>query len=257
MDDLAVLRMFHRLGIRYITLTWNNSNNWADSSEPDQSRYGNLGPHGGLTDFGKDVVKEMNRLGVIVDCSHVHDDTFWDVIEVSTKPIIISHSCCYALNDHNRNVKDDMLKALAKNGGVIGINFAPGFLSVEYRESSAKIRGELWSRYGEIRQKYQDDPEAQRAEVAKLRKWFREQVQQVPIGVLVDHIEHAAEIAGYDHIGLGSDFDGISDTPTMINDCTDLVYIVAELGKRGWSEENIRKFLGENFLRVIRENTGH
>jgi membrane dipeptidase len=150
-----------------------------------------------------------------------------------------------------------MLKALATNGGVIGINFAPSFLSVEYREASAKVRREMWSKYGEIRQKYQDDPEAQRAEVAKLRKWFREQVQQVPIGVLVDHIEHAAKVAGYDHIGLGSDFDGISDTPTMISDCTDLVYIVAELGKRGWSEETIRKFLGENFLRVIRENTGH
>jgi membrane dipeptidase len=255
-DDLAVLRMYYKLGVRYMTLTWMNSNNWADASGPDQSRYGNLGPHGGLTDFGKEVIREMNRLGMIVDISHVHDDTFWDVIEITSKPVIASHSCAYGVNPHFRNLKDDMLKALAENGGVIGINFAPSFLSARYDEVNGPIREKMYARYRELQKTLDENSDEFKAEVAKLRAEMKETAWRVPLSVLVDHIEHVVEVAGVDHVGLGSDFDGIGDTPEKIEDCTDLVYIVVELRKRGWSEEDIRKVLGENFLRVIRENTG-
>lgn len=255
-DDLAVLRMYHRLGVRYMTLTWMNSNNWADASGPDQSEYGSLGPHGGLTEFGKEVIREMNRLGMIVDISHVHDDTFWDVIEVTTKPVIASHSCAWGINPHFRNLKDDMLKALAENGGVIGINFAPGFLSAEYEEKNGPLRDRIYGRYREMRKTMDENSDEYKQEVARLRAEMAEKAWRVPMSVLCDHIEHVVKVAGIDHVGLGSDFDGIGDTPEGIEDCTDLVLIVYELRKRGWSEEDLRKLLGLNFLRVIRENTG-
>jgi membrane dipeptidase len=256
LDDLAVLRIYYRLGVRYITLTWNNSNNWADASDPDQSHYGDIPHRGGLTDFGREVVREMNRLGMIVDLSHAHEDTFQDVIEVSTKPVIASHSCCYALNPHHRNLTDDQLKALAKNGGVIGINYFSSFLSKEYMEKMEPLYEARRAKMDELREKYKDDREAMRREIGELFRSLREQAPKVPLSVLVDHIEHAVNVAGIDHVGLGSDFDGISDSPEKLNDVSDIVWIVVELHKRGYSEEDIRKILGENFLRVIRENVG-
>ena len=257
MDDMALLRMYHRLGVRYITLTWNNSNNWADSSEPDQSHYGDIPHHGGLTDFGNEVIREMNRLGLIVDLSHAHEDTFWDVIEISTKPVIASHSCCYALNPHHRNLKDEQLRALAKNGGVLGINYFAGFVSQEYLKLSEPLWKEAREKMIELNEKYKDDSETLRAERMKLFQSMRERLPKVPLSALIDHIDHAVKIAGVDHVGLGSDFDGISAAPEKINDVTDIVWIVVELRKRGYSEVDIRKILGENFLRVIRANVGN
>lgn len=255
-DDLAMIRIFHALGVRYMTLTWMDSNNWADSSGPDQSAYGNLPSRGGLTEFGEQVVREMNRLGMIIDLSHVHDDTFWDVMAIATKPVIVSHSCIWGINPHFRNVKDEMLTALAKNGGVIGINFAPDFLSAEYAKASEAVREQAMAEFNTVREQFKDDPDRQRAEWRRIRGEFRGKVQKVPMSVLCDHIEYAARVAGYDHVGLGSDFDGIGDTPEGLDDCTGLVNIVVELRRRGWSEENLRKFLGENFLRVLRANAG-
>ena len=210
-NDLRILRTYRRLGVLYMTLTWMNNNEWADGSGDSPSEYGeyygNIPDHGGLTDFGREVVREMNRIGMIVDISHVSDATFYDVMEVTTKPVIASHSCAWALNPHFRNIKDDMLRALARNGGVIGINFYPKYLS----------------------------PEGQIADVA----------------VVVDHIDHAVKIAGVDHVGLGSDFDGVGSLPQGLEDCSKMPAITAELVKRGYAETDIIKILGGNFLRVI------
>ena len=258
-DDIRVLRMFHKLGVRYMTLTWMNSNNWADASGPDQSRYGNKGPHGGLTKLGEEIVKEMNRLGMIVDISHVHDDTFWDVMKITTKPVIASHSCTWAVNPHFRNLKDDMLKALAKNDGVIGINFAAAFLSADYNKASEETRAKIEAEVMKLREKYKTEEEF-RKEARKIYRQLRDKYPSPPvpsIKVLVDHIEHAAKVAGYDHVGLGSDFDGIGDGWEGMDDITSLYKIVMELKRRDWSDENIRKFLGLNFLRVIKANAGY
>jgi len=251
-DDLAALRTFYRLGVRYMTLTWMNNNNWADASGPEQT----IPNHGGLTDFGREVVREMNRLGMIVDVSHVADSTFWDVIEVAKKPIIASHSCCYALNPHYRNLKDDELRALAKNGGVIGINYSPSFLSTRYWKESEKVREELRPKVEKLRKEYKDQPDVMRKKIMALYREARSKVKPVPLSVLVDHIDHAVKIAGVDHVGLGSDFDGISDTPEGLEDVSKLPNITRELLKRGYTEEEIRKILGGNFLRVLKANVG-
>ena len=252
--DIRLMRDYRRLGVRYLTLTWNNSNEFADSSTPDQSNYGDLPNRGGLTDLGRELVKEMNRIGVIIDVSHVHDDTFWDVIEVSSKPIIASHSCCWAINPVNRNLKDDMLKALVRNGGVVGINYYNGFLSKEYADATEGFWPTARAKREEIMEQYKDDEEAIRREWRKYVTEVRAGWPKVPMSVLVDHIDHVVKVAGIDHVGLGSDFDGISDAPVGLEDVTGMVNIVVELLRRGYSEEDIRKILGENFLRVIRAN---
>jgi len=252
--DIHALRMFRRLGVRYMTLTWNNSNELGDSSEEDQSRYGNLPHRGGLTDLGREVVREMNRIGMIVDVSHVHDDTFWDVIEVSTKPVIASHSCCWALNPVPRNMKDEMLRALARNGGVVGINYFSAFLSKEYAEAFKDFWTEARAEREELKKKYADDEDAFQREWRSYISNARAKGPKVTISLLVDHIDHVVKVAGIDHVGLGSDFDGISSAPEGLDDVTDLWRITAELRRRGYSEGDIRKILGENFLRVIRAN---
>jgi membrane dipeptidase len=258
-NNIRNLRMFYKMGVRYMTLTWMDSNEWADASGPDQSRYyGDYEVHGGLTEFGVEIVKEMNRLGMIVDISHTHDDTFWDVMETTTKPVIASHSCVYAINPHYRNIKDDMLKAMAKNGGVIGLNFAPGFLSAEYNENSNELRAIRQKEAELLEVKYKDDAATLETKMKELRAAYGKDMEQfrLPISVIGDHLEHIRKVAGIDVIGLGSDFDGIGDVPIGLEDCTGLVNIVIEMDKRGWSESDIRKMLGENFLRVIREVTG-
>jgi membrane dipeptidase len=251
-DDLATLRNFYLLGIRYMTLTWMNNNNWADASGPEQS----IPNHGGLTDFGRDVIREMNRIGMIVDVSHVADSTFWDVIEVTNKPIIASHSCCYALNPHYRNLKDDQLKALAKNGGVIGINYAPSFLSNRYFIESERLGRGIRPKVEELRKRYKDQPDVMWEKIMALYRENRGKIKPVPLSALIDHIDHAVKIAGVDHVGLGSDFDGISDTPIGVEDASKLLNITRELLKRGYTEEEVRKMLGENFIRVLKENVG-
>jgi membrane dipeptidase len=243
-DDLAVLRMYYRMGIRSMTLSHFRDNDWADSST-DTPR------HNGLTDFGKEVVREMNRLGMVVDVSHVSDKTFYDAIAVSSKPVILSHSSCRALSDVPRNVTDDMLRALAKNGGVIGINFGEGFISPK---DAAKLRSTIssMSEAPEMSGKTLDDYAAREYQ-RDLQGSFK---AAATIEDVVAHIDHAVKIAGIDHVGIGSDFDGITGPPRGLEDISKMPSLVAALLRHGYSEGDIKKILGGNTLRVIRAVTG-
>lgn len=219
-DSLSALRQFHRLGVRYMTLTHTNTNHWADSAgginNPPEKKFD------GLSDFGKEVVLEMNRLGMMVDISHVGDATFWDCIETSQAPIIASHSSCRALTDVPRNLTDEMLQAVGKKGGVVMINFFNGFINTEYAKPGA--------------------PPPTRA------------AQTATLDMLMAHFEHAIKIAGIDHVGIGSDFDGVDGLlPGGMEDVSKLPTITYELLKRGYSEADVRKVLGENLLRTMAE----
>ena len=244
-DDLGLLRLYAALGVRYLTLTHFLNNNWADSSTDRPA-------HDGLTPFGRDVVRELNRLGVLVDISHVADKTFHDALATTGAPVIASHSSCRALCDHPRNMSDDMLRALARNGGVIQINYEITFLSQEAR--SAKQAG---GRSVEL-----DDAELQRMcgedEACQILEGERRDRQAMEGGTLprvgfekiVDHIDHAVRVAGVDHVGLGSDFDGAS-MPLGMEDCSKLPRLTEALLARGYSEADVLKILGGNLLRVL------
>lgn len=252
-NDMHLLRDFYRLGVRYMTLTWSNTNEWADSSgDIDDPK---IQHHNGLTDFGKQVVLQMNRLGMMVDISHVADKTFWDAIATTKAPLIASHSSARALTNHPRNMTDDMLRAVAKNGGVVQVNFFSAFVDENYRKAYAA-------------QKNQEDA-AVKAYIEKLkaegkpvtfmdydhvwREWGAK-IPRPPLSALIDHIDHIAKVAGIDHVGLGSDFDGVSGaTPAGINSAADLPKITQALVDRGYSTEDIHKILGGNLLRVFRE----
>ena len=203
--DLGILRMLYRLGLRAMTLTWNERNQIADGAGEGRTK-------GGLTNFGVELVKEMNNLGMVVDVSHLNDAGFFDVIETTTKPIIASHSNCRAVCNHRRNLTDDMIKILADNGGVMGMNFAPSFVD-ENKENATLER-------------------------------------------VLDHVDHIVKVASVDNVGLGSDFDGIETTPKGLEDVTRMPYLTEGLLKRGYKEDDIRKVLGENFLRVFRQVIG-
>ena len=246
-SDLDTLRKFAGLGVRYLTLTHSGNDEWADSSTDTPA-------HNGLTDFGKDVVREMNRLGVIVDISHVSDKTFYDALEISKAPMIASHSSCRALCDAPRNMTDQMMKDLAAKGGVVQINYHVGFLSQEFRnvdeahpEIDKAIEVELQKRCG--------NNEACRViEGERLGREYVEQgkLPRVEWTKIVEHIDHAVKIAGIDHVGLGSDFDG-AKMPYGMEDATKLPKITDALLKKGYSEGDVKKILGENTLRVMTE----
>ncbi|HEU4387256.1 MAG TPA: dipeptidase [Blastocatellia bacterium] len=244
-NSLAALRMFHQLGVRYMTLTHTNTNDWADSSgDIDDPK---VIHHNGLTDFGREVVREMNRIGMMVDISHVSDKTFFDVIDTSKAPIIASHSSARALANHPRNMTDDMLRAVGKNGGVVMVNFYDGFLDGRKAQRAPLVR----AREREIRQQYPNDQARVEAELAK---WLAETGPgKTPLSVLIDHIDHIAKIAGIDHVGLGSDFDGVPLTglPEGMEDISKLPNITFELLKRGYTDQDVRKILGANLLRVM------
>lgn len=240
-DSLAALRVMYRLGVRYMTLTHNVATNWADAHRDEK--------HGGLTEFGKEVVREMNRLGMFIDISHVSVKTMNDALDVSTAPMIASHSGARGVNDHTRNVPDEVLKRIAKNGGVIMVNFYPSFLDArtnkEENERSARLKPQIDA----LQEKFKGD-----------RKAFDDAVRQLedanPIYVptyarIVDHIDHIKSVAGVDHVGLGSDFDGIPFLPAGMNGAEDLPLVTYEMLKRGYSETDIRKVLGENLLRAM------
>src|SRR5215813_7363667 len=244
-NSLATLREFHRLGVRYITLTWNNANDWADSNRESK--------HNGLTDFGKDVVREMNRLGMLVDVSHVGDKTMSDVLDISKAPIIASHSSARALSNVPRNIPDDLLKRIAKNGGVVQVNFYSVFVdtktvSPQSDERDARIKAQQAA----IDEKYKNDPERRAEESDKLEA--ANPLPPLPISKLIDHVDHIVKVAGIDHVGIGADFDGANDMPEGAQDVSMLPNITYELLKRGYSERDIRKVLGENFLRVFAES---
>jgi len=243
-DDLRVLRMYYQLGIRSMTLTHSRNNNWADSGTDTPA-------HNGLTDFGKEVVREMNRLGMLVDLSHVADKTFYDALAVTTKPVIVSHSSMRAISDVPRNVTDEMLWALAKNGGVIGINFGEGFVNPQDAEAlNSDIKTETAAL--QLTGRALDDYAAE-----DVRKLFGTRVKVVAtVEDVANHIDHAVKNAGIDHVGIGSDYDGISGPPNGLDDVSKMPALIAELLRRGYTERNLKKILGGNFLRVIREVTG-
>lgn len=241
-NSLHALRNFYRLGVRYMTLTHNVTHDWADShvTEP---------KHGGLNDFGREVVKEMNRLGMLVDISHVSVDTMNDVLDVTTAPIIASHSSARAINDHTRNVPDDVLKRVAKNGGMIMVNFLPAFLDARNRQEENDRAARLKPQVDALRAQYKDD---RQAFLAAQRKLYAENPVYVPSYTrIVDHIDHIKNVAGIDHVGLGSDYDGIGGLPTGMNGAEDTPLVTYEMLRRGYSETDIRKVLGENFLRAF------
>jgi membrane dipeptidase len=244
-DSLPTLREFYRLGIRYMTLTWNNTNNWADAGRGEKK-------HNGLNDFGKEVVREMNRLGMMVDVSHVSDKTMSDALDVSKAPIIASHSSARALSNVSRNIPDDLLKRIAQNGGVVMVNFYSAFVdTTTVSPQSAARSARLKQQQDEINEKYRNDPERRSEESDKLEA--ANPLPPLPISKLIDHFDHIAKVAGIDHVGIGSDFDGANDLPEGARDVSMLPNITYELLKRGYSEKDIRKILGENFLRVFGE----
>jgi membrane dipeptidase len=243
-NDLAVLRMYHRLGIRSMTLTHFRNTDWADAST-------DTPVHNGLTSFGKEVVREMNRIGMIVDVSHVADKTFYDVLSVTGKPVIASHSSCRALSNIPRNMTDDMIRALAKNGGVIGINFGEGFLNP--KDAGQLLSGIQKASAGpSLTGKALDDYAAERH-----RSSMR--AAKPAIATLDDavaHIDHAVKIAGVNHVGIGSDFDGISSPPRGLEDISKVAALKAAIRKKGYSDEDVKKIFGGNVLRVLREVAG-
>ena len=252
-NDMHLLRDYYRLGVRYMTLSWSNTNEWADSSGDINDP--KIEHHNGLTEGGKQFVLEMNRLGMLVDISHVADKTFYDVIAVTKAPVIASHSSARALTNHPRNMTDEMLRAVAKNGGVVQVNFYNAFIDDNYRKASeaqAKEREAAVKAYDD-RQKaagktvtYLDNDRIEREWAAK--------IPRPPLSALIDHIDHIAKVAGIDHVGLGSDFDGVSGaTPEGIDSAADLPKITQALLDRGYKADDIRKILGANLLRVFGE----
>ena len=258
--SLALLRQYYALGVRYMTLTWSNSNGWADSSgDIDDPSV----PHTkeGLSEFGKDVVYEMNRLGMMVDVSHVSDKTFFRTLIISRAPVIASHSSARALCDAPRNMTDDMLRALAHSGGpdskggVVQVNFYSAFISQDYRNAQKAQKPEV----DKAVQEYKDKAKAEGREVkyediAKIERQYADRIPRPPLSMLIDHIDHIAKVAGINHVGIGSDFDGVEgQLPQGIDSVADLPKITAALMQRGYSAEDCRKILGGNLLRVFRE----
>jgi len=243
-DSLSALRGFYRLGVRYMTLTHSVNGDWADSS-------GVSGPppepkHHGLSPFGEEVVHEMQRIGMLVDVSHVSDETVEDVLRVAKAPIIASHSSARALCDASRNLSDDQLRAIAKNGGVVMVNFFAAYIDPKYRDAARAV---YKAHADELAAAEKDGTHT--ARMNDLYGKLSEGIPRPPLSVLVDHIEHIAKVAGVDHVGLGSDFDGVSAMPVGLEGMDGLPKITLELLRRGWSDEDVKKVLGENFLRVM------
>ena len=259
-DSLALLRQYYALGVRYMTLTWSNSNNWADSSGDDKDP---SVPHTkeGLTEFGKDVVYEMNRLGMMVDISHVSDKTFYRTLVITRAPVIASHSSARALCDAPRNMTDDMLRAVARSGGpdskggVVQVNFYSGFISQKYRDALKAMQPEVDKEVQAYKDKAKSEGrEAKFEDIDKIQRAAADRIPRPPLSDLIDHIDHIAKVAGVDHVGLGSDFDGVSgQLPEGLDSAADLPKITAALMARGYTAEDCRKILGGNLLRVFKE----
>jgi membrane dipeptidase len=234
-----------------MTLTWNNSTSWA-SSAADERAKNNLGRPYGLTSFGKEVVKKMNTLGMIVDISHVGEQTFYDAIATSTKPVIASHSCTYALCPVPRNMTDDQIKALGKNGGVIHLNFYSGFVDSSFKQKNDAF---LKKHEAEKNELLKNNPSDFYANLV-LHEKYKDEIDGVrpPLSLLIDHLDHIVKLIGVNHVGIGSDFDGINSSPRELNDVTDMPLITQELLKRGYSKKDIHKILGGNFIRVFKAN---
>lgn len=250
-DRLDYLDALYKRGVRYLTLTWNNSPSWATSAADETKKKDSL-KHKGLTDFGKQIVRHMNEIGMLVDVSHVGEQTFWDVINTTTKPVIASHSSVYALCPVPRNLKDEQIKAIGKNGGVIHINFYSGFIDSNYAKRKDRflrnhqtevdsLKALSWANY-EIEQwaskTYPTEADALRPSLSQL----------------IDHIDYIVKLIGVDHVGLGSDFDGIESAPKPLDDVTAFPLITKALLERGYSVKDVNKILGGNFIRLFKAN---
>ncbi|WP_181306315.1 dipeptidase [Rufibacter sp. XAAS-G3-1] len=250
-DKLDNINHLYNRGTRYLTLTWNNSTSWA-SSAADETK--GTGFHGkkGLNEFGKQVVRRMNELGMMVDLSHVGEQTFWDVMATTSKPVLVSHSCAAALCPHPRNLTDEQIKAVGKNGGVIHLNFFSEFLDSAY---SKRIRTFMAKHETEIKQLRDKGLSGMELRAALYKKYPEEsKAIEPPVSLLVDHIDHVVKVAGIDHVGLGSDYDGISSAPTGLEDVSTYPLITKTLLERGYKKKEIEKILGGNFIRVWEAN---
>ena len=250
-NDLNKLGSLFKHGAGYMTLTWNNSTDWATSAM-DETEHADSLKHKGLTEFGKQVVRKMNELGIIVDLSHTGEQTFYDAIATTTKPVLLSHSSVWNICPVFRNVKDEQIKAVAKNGGVICINFYPGFLDSNFAKKMAELEGTKGKHIKDSLQQYYD--------AAKMneiwRKYFSAELEpyRPTISQLVDHIDYIVKLVGDDYVGIGSDFDGVSSLPKGMDDVTCYPKITEELLRRGYSKKSIKKILGRNVLRVMKAN---
>ncbi len=258
--SIGLLRDYFDLGVRYMTLTWSNSNGWADSS----GDYTDTSvPHTkeGLSEFGKDVVYEMNRLGMMVDISHVSDKTFYRTLVITRAPVIASHSSSRVICNAPRNMTDDMLRAVARSGGpgskggVVQVNYYSAFVSQQYRDEQARITFEVEKAVDALKAKAKaEGHEVTYQEVDALRRGYADKIPRPPLSMLIDHIDHIAKVAGVDHVGLGSDFDGVEgQLPEGMDSAADLPKITAALMARGYTADDCRKILGGNLLRVMRE----
>lgn len=250
-DSLDYLDSLFKRGVRYMTLTWNNSTSWATSARDETSHAFSVTPYG-LTERGKAIVRRMNQLGMMVDLSHVGEQTFWDAIHTTTKPVLVSHSAAYALCPVFRNLKDDQIRAVGENGGVIQVNFYSGFIDSNYNRRlmvfAAQHKPEIDSLTA-LR-----TPDYAINEFLTKKYPAETQALRPPLSLLIDHIEHIIKLAGVDHVGLGSDFDGIESAPQELDDVTCYPVITRELLKRGYSKSDIEKILGGNFIRVFKAN---
>ncbi|MBI5216683.1 MAG: membrane dipeptidase [Ignavibacteriae bacterium] len=250
-NDLKKLEHFYKRGVRYMTLTWNNSTDWATSAKDETDTTLHL-KHKGLTEFGKKVVQKMNELGMMVDVSHVGEQTFWDVMSVTKKPVIASHSDVWALRQHRRNLKDDQIKAIAKSGGVVFINFAPWFIDSTFSAKEDVLHEEYKHQIDSLKKAHKGPEWLEDFLVWEML--FKEYLKiRPPLSMLIDHFDYVVKLVGVDHVGVGSDFDGITAVPGEMDDVSCFPNITRELLNRGYKESDVKKILGENFLRVMRE----
>ena len=249
-NDLKNLEHFYQRGVRYMALTWNNSTDWATSSKDENDSSKKL-KRKGLSKLGRQIIRRMNELGMIVDISHTGEQTFWDVIKTSKKPVIASHSSVWTICKHHRNLKDDQIRAIAKNGGVVCINFAPFFVDSTFAEKEKVMRERNKARIDSFRTSFKGDDHSKDSAITESLKGEYLAIRP-PLSVLIDHFDYVAKLVGVDFVGIGSDFDGISITPLEMDDVTFLPNITRELLNRGYSEVDVKKILGENFLRVLR-----
>lgn len=251
-DNLDNLDNLYKRGVRYMTLTWNNSTSWASSAMDETTKAFIVSPYG-LTSFGKQIVKHMNQLGMIVDVSHTGEKTFWDVIQTTSRPVIASHSSVYSLCPVFRNLKDDQLKGIAKNGGVVQVNFYSGFLDSNYMKRATAFMAFHKGEY--------DSLAARKTPVYEINEFFSKRYSQEaqalrpPLSLLIDHIDYIVKLIGVDHVGLGSDFDGIESAPQGLDGVQDFPLITKALAERGYSQKDIMKIFGANFIRVFKANS--
>jgi membrane dipeptidase len=252
-DRMDYIDSLAKRGMRYLTLTWNNSTSWATSARDEVTKKDSL-KHLGLTDYGKQIVKHLNELGVMVDLSHVGERTFYDVLATTTKPVIASHSCAYALDPNRRNLKDDQLKALAKNGGVVCLNFYSGFIDSTYTAKASKFIHEHRAELDSLIKVYHDGDLAN----IRLNAIYKAESDKIrpPLSLLIKHIDYIVKLIGVDYVGIGSDFDGAESYPLGLDSVADYPKITEELLKLGYTQKDIDKILGGNVMRVLAANTG-